>query len=87
LEKVELRQGARQRFTLDCPSFQVADPYVNMTAENIVSGILEPLADNTYEDDGVTLAAPITISIGTANIAKLNAAQIAIATDKNYTLA
>jgi hypothetical protein len=52
-----------------------------------VSGILEPLADNTYEDDGVTLAAPITISIGTANIAKLNAAQIAIATDKNYTLA
>ena len=86
LEKVELRQGARQPFTLDCPSFQVADPYVNMTAENIVSGILEPLADNNYEDDGVTKAPAITINIGSANLAKLTDEQIAIATSKNYTL-
>ena len=80
LAKVQLREGARQPFTLDCPSFQVADPYVNMTAENIVSGILEPLADNT---DG----SPITINIGSANLAKLTDEQKAIAQNKNYTLA
>lgn len=86
LEMVQLREGARQPFTLDCPSSQVADPYVNMNAENIVIGILEPLADNNYEIDGVTEAPAITINIGSANLAKLTDEQIAIATSKNYTL-
>lgn len=77
LAMVELRQGARQPITFGgIPSW---DCYPNLTAENIVSGIFDKLADNT---DG----APITINIGSTNLAKLTDEQKAIAQNKNYTL-
>ena len=78
LAMVELRQGARQPFTFGgIPSW---DCYPNLTAENIVSGIFDKLADNT---DG----APITLNLGTYLLGKLSAEQKAIAQNKNYTLA
>ena len=69
---VELRQGARQPITL-----QNLD---GLTAENIVNHIFEKLA---YNSDGD----PITINIGSTNLAKLTDEQKAIAQNKNYTLA
>ena len=78
LAMVELRQGARQPITFGgIPSW---DCYPNLTAENIVSGIFDKLADNT---DG----APITLNLGTYLLGKLSAEQKAIAQNKNYTLA
>ena len=72
LTDVEIRQGARQPITLDNMG--------NLTAENIVNHIFEKLADNSDGD-------PITINIGSANLAKLTDEQKAIAQNKNYTLA
>ena len=81
---LEVRQGARQRIEFaGIPSW---DCYPNMTAANIVAYIFDKLADNTYEDDGVTEAPAITIKLGSYLLAKLSAEQIAVATDKNYTV-
>ena len=76
LQKIEVHQGTRQRI-----SFQYSlNDLGNLTAENIVSGIFDKLADNT---DG----APITLNLGTYLLGKLSAEQKAIAQNKNYTLA
>lgn len=76
---LEISQGARQPLTF--PGFN------RLTADNIVNHIFERLADNRFEDDGVTPAPAITITIGVDNLAKLTDEQKAIATDKNYILA
>lgn len=76
---VEVREGARQIITLT--------NFTALTADNIVAHIFEKLADNTYQEDGVTPAEPITITLGTTNLNKLTAEQKAVATDKNYILA
>ncbi len=60
---------------------------IPMLAENIVNHIFKKLADNNYEDDGVTPAPAIKITIGSNNLAKLTDEEKAIATDKNYILA
>ena len=81
---LEVRQGARQRIEFaGIPSW---DCYPNMTAANIVAYIFDKLADNNYEDDGVTEAHAITIKLGSYLLAKLSAEQIAVATNKNYTV-
>ena len=72
LTDIEIREGARQPLTLQNLN--------NLTAENIVNHIFEPLADNSDGD-------PITINIGSTNLAKLTDEQKAIAQNKNYTLA
>ena len=64
---------------------------VVLTAENLALRILDRLADNTYEDDGVTPAEPITITLGASNISRLEADEtyapyIAAAQAKNYTI-
>lgn len=79
LTDIEISDGARQPLTFNL--------FRGLTAENIVSHIFERLADNRFEDDGVTPAPAITITIGSVNLAKLTDAQKAIATDKNYILA
>jgi hypothetical protein len=79
VKDVEVREGARQIITLT--------NFTTLTADNIVAHIFEKLADNTYQEDGVTPAEPITITLGTANLNKLTAEQKAVATDKNYILA
>jgi len=76
---LEIRDGAKQKLTLT--------NFTTLTADNIVAHIFEKLADNTYQEDGVTPAEPITITLGTANLNKLTAEQKAVATDKNYILA
>jgi hypothetical protein len=76
---LEIRDGAKQKLTLS--------NFTTLTADNIVAHIFEKLADNTYQEDGVTPAEPITITLGTANLNKLTAEQKAVATDKNYILA
>lgn len=81
---LEIRQGARQRIEFaNIPSW---DCYPNMTAANIVAYIFDKLADNNYEDDGITEAPAITIKLGSYLLAKLSAEQIAVATNKNYTV-
>ena len=72
LTDFEIRQGARQPIELS--------NLTGLTAENIVNHIFEKLADNS---DGN----PITINIGSTNLAKLTDEQKAIAQNKNYTLA
>jgi hypothetical protein len=76
---IEISQGARQplKFYL----------IRGLTVDSIVNHIFERLADNRFEDDGVTPAPAIKIEIGSVNLAKLTDAQKAIATDKNYILA
>lgn len=64
---------------------------VVLTAENLALRILDRLADNTYEDDGVTPAESITITLGASNISRLEADEtyapyIAAAQAKNYTI-
>lgn len=76
---LEIRDGAKQKLTLT--------NFTTLTADNIVAHIFEKLADNTYQEDGVTPAEPITITLGTTNLNKLTAEQKAVATDKNYILA
>jgi hypothetical protein len=58
-----------------------------MDVDSIVNNIFRKLADNNFEDDGVTPAPAIKITIGSANLAKLTDEEKAIATDKNYILA
>lgn len=77
--KIEISEGARQILTFKT--------FPNLTAENITEFIFERLADNRFEDDGVTPAPAIKITLGSVNLAKLTDAQKAIATDKNYILA
>ena len=84
LTDLELRDGARQPIDT---TYHGGDGLPGLTAQNIVNHILERLADNQFEDDGVTPAPAITIALGSGNLAKLTAEQIAIATNKNYTLA
>lgn len=76
---IEVSQGTRQplKFSL----------IRGLTVDSIVNHIFERLADNRFEDDGVTPAPAITITIGSENLSKLTDAQKAIATDKNYILA
>lgn len=76
---IELSQGARQPFNFT--------GMLRLTAANIVNHIFDRLADNRFEDDGVTPAPAITITLGSDNLAKLTDAQKAIATNKNYILA
>ena len=76
---IELSQGARQPFNFT--------GMLRLTVANIVNHIFDRLADNRFEDDGVTPAPAITITLGSDNLAKLTDAQKAIATDKNYILA
>lgn len=79
LTDIEISEGTRQ--PLYFYSFR------GLLAENIVNHIFERLADNNFEDDGVTPAPAITITIGAENLNKLTDEQKAIATDKNYILA
>ena len=79
LTDIEISEGTRQPLTFNL--------FRGLTAENIVSHIFERLADNRFEDDGVTTAPAITITLGSVNLAKLTDEQKAIATDKNYILA
>lgn len=51
-----------------------------LTEENIVNHILNKLGDNTGQS-------PLTITLGATNLAKLTAEEIAIATNKGFTLA
>ena len=76
LQKIEVHQGTRQKITFQYSQNDLG----NLTAENIVSGIFDKLADNT---DG----APITLNLGTYLLGKLSDEQKAIAQNKNYTLA
>lgn len=78
---IELREGAKQSIYL------TGSAGYNLTAENIVNHIFEKLADNTFEDDGVTPAAAIKITIGSTALKKLTDEQKAIVTNKNYILA
>ena len=79
LTDIEISDGTRQPLTFNL--------FRGLTAENIVSHIFERLADNRFEDDGVTTAPAIKIEIGSVNLVKLTDEQKAIATDKNYILA
>lgn len=74
---IEIGEGARQIISIN----------LYMTAENIVNHIFKKLADNNYEDDGITPAPAIKITIGSANLNRLTDEEKAIATDKNYILA
>jgi hypothetical protein len=76
---IEISEGTRQPL-----SFL---EFIYMSADNIVNYIFKKLADNRFEDDGVTPAPAIKIAIGATCLAKLTDAQKAIATDKNYILA
>ena len=76
LQKIEVHQGTRQRIAFQYSQNDLG----HLTAENIVSGIFDKLADNT---DG----APITLNLGAYLLGKLSAEQKAIAQNKNYTLA
>ena len=76
---IEISEGTRQ--PLSFLTFKY------MPADNIVNYIFKKLADNRFEDDGVTPAPAIKIAIGSENLSKLTDAQKAIATDKNYILA
>lgn len=79
LTDIEISEGTRQPLTFNL--------FRGLLPENIVSHIFERLADNRFEDDGVTTAPAITITLGSVNLAKLTDEQKAIATDKNYILA
>lgn len=74
---IEIGQGTRQ----------ILYTNISLTADCIVNGIFNKLADNNFEDDGVTTAPAINITIGRTNLVKLTDEQKAIATDKNYILA
>jgi hypothetical protein len=80
---IEIREGARQKITL----YTNKNYQLNMTTENIINHIFKKLADNNFEDDGVTPSEPIKITIGSDNLNKLTDEEKAIATDKNYILA
>ena len=75
---VEIREGARQIITIKT---------LTMDVDSIVNNIFKKLADNNFEDDGVTPAPAIKITIGSANLNRLTDEEKAIATDKNYILA
>ena len=80
---IEISAGARQKITLQ--------GFTKLTAENIALHILDRLADNRYEDDGVTEAPTITITLGATNIATIEAdpayaPYLADAQMKNYTI-
>lgn len=78
LSDIEISNGTRQRL--------IFKSIKNLTAENIVNHIFEKLADNRYEDDGVTEAPAIYITLESVNLAKLTDEQKAIALNKNYIL-
>lgn len=78
ISDIEISNGTRQRL--------VFKNIKKLTAENIVNHIFEKLADNRYEDDGVTEAPAIYITLGSVNLDKLTDEQKAIALNKNYIL-
>lgn len=75
---IEISEGTRQRL--------IFKSIKNLTAENIVNHIFEKLADNRYEEDGVTEAPAIYITLESVNLNKLTDEQKAIALNKNYIL-
>lgn len=75
---IEIAEGTRQTLTFTKHE---------LDKENIVNHIFKKLADNNFEDDGVTPAPAIKITIGSNNLDKLTDEEKAIATDKNYILA
>ena len=78
LNDIEIAEGTRQTLTFTKHE---------LDKENIVNHIFKKLADNNFEDDGVTPAPAIKITIGSNNLDKLTDEEKAIATDKNYILA
>lgn len=78
LNDIEIAEGTRQTLTFTTHE---------LDKENIVNHIFKKLADNNFEDDGVTPAPAIKITIGSNNLSKLTDEEKAIATDKNYILA
>ncbi len=79
LTDIEISEGTRQ------PLYFYS--FTGLTVENIVNHIFEKLADNSFEDDGVTPSEPITITLGSTVLGYLTDEQKAIATNKNYILA
>lgn len=73
LTDIELKQGY-------CKNINISGMTDNLTEENIVNHILNKLGDNTGQS-------PLTITLGATNLAKLTAEEIAIATNKGFTLA
>lgn len=78
LNDIEIAEGTRQTLTFTRHE---------LDKENIINHIFKKLADNNFEDDGVTPAPAIKITIGSNNLDKLTDEEKAIATDKNYILA
>ena len=78
LNDIEIAEGTRQTLTFTRHE---------LDKDNIVNHIFKKLADNNFEDDGITPAPAIKITIGSDNLAKLTDEEKAIATDKNYILA
>lgn len=62
-----------------CKPLSISD-FIVLTEENIVNHILNRLGDNTGQS-------PLTITLGAINLVKLTADEIAIATNKGFTLA
>lgn len=75
---IEIRDGAKQPIILGGRGG--GGQFVGLTEENIVNHILNRLADNNDGD-------PITITLGSTNLAKLTDEEKHIAIDKNYILA
>lgn len=78
LNDIEIAEGTRQTLTFT---------YHELDKENIINHIFKKLGNNNFEDDGVTPAPALKITIGSNNLAKLTDEEKAIATDKNYILA
>ena len=78
LKDIEIEEGTRQPLVF---------AYFELDKDNIVNHIFKKLADNNFEDDGITPSEPIKITIGSANLNRLTDEEKAIATDKNYILA
>lgn len=72
MTKIEIKNGW-------CKPLNVAY-WTTLTEENIVEYILKRLGENTGQS-------PLTITLGATNLAKLTAEEIAIATNKGFTLA
>lgn len=75
---IEIRDGAKQPIIL--VGRGGGGQFVGLTEENIVNHIFNRLADNNDGD-------PITITLGSTNLAKLTDEEKHIAIDKNYILA
>jgi hypothetical protein len=91
-QKIELSFSTEQKHDIDVEigsnaRQEISIKKILLKQDTIVPHIFQKLADNNFEDDGVTPAPAIKITIGSANLAKLTDEEKAIATDKNYILA